>query len=117
MLIVWDSKTGNVERFINKLSVSNIRIHSELIVDEPFALVTYTTKFGEVPGTTLQFLKSNYMNLKGVASSGNKAWGNYYGMAASKIAEMYSVPIVLKFELSGTKSDVELFLMEAKKIV
>lgn len=114
---MWDSLTGNVERFINKLGMNNVKIHNGLVVNEPFILVTYTTKFGEVPESTLQFLKSNYMNIKGVASSGNKAWGNFYCMAASKIAEMYSVPVVLKFELSGTKTDVELFLMEAKKIV
>ncbi|AEO93352.1 flavodoxin [Bacillus phage G] len=116
MLIAYDSKTGNVQRFINKLDMNAIRIEEDLILSEPFILVTYTTNFGQVPKKTASFLKNNHTNLIGVASSGNKNWGDNFCKSAVKISDMYRIPIVLKFELSGTNNDVQKFKDEVAKI-
>ncbi len=51
--------------------------------------------------------------LKGVSASGNRNWGDMFSASADKISAKYEVPIVSKFELSGTNNDVEYF----KKIV
>ncbi|MFL1672654.1 class Ib ribonucleoside-diphosphate reductase assembly flavoprotein NrdI [Paenibacillus dendritiformis] len=115
MLILFDSKTGNVQRFVNKLGLDAIKIHSDLLVDESFILITYTTKKGEVPASTSIFLEKNHAFLKGVSSSGNKNWGLLFAVAADHIANQYHVPIISKFELSGTKKDVENFLLEVAK--
>ena len=44
--IIFDSKTGNVQRFVNKTDFQLIRKVGETDhVDTPFVLVTYTTNF------------------------------------------------------------------------
>lgn len=117
MLIVFDSKTGNVKRFVNKLELECVQITEGLTVDQPYVLITYTTGVGQVPQTTLKFLEENSRWLQGVASSGNMNWGARYGLAGDRVAEMYSVPLLMKFELSGTNKDVERFKQEVNQIV
>jgi protein involved in ribonucleotide reduction len=117
LLIAYDSKTGNVKRFVKKLNMHTVKIADNLLIEEPFILVTYTTGFGEVPETTARFLERNYKFLKGVAASGNKNWGNNYAKSAELISMQYNVPIISKFELSGTNQDVARFLREVEKVV
>jgi protein involved in ribonucleotide reduction len=116
MLVVFDSRTGNVQRFINKLPVRSVRVEEDLSVEEPFVLVTYTTGFGNVPEKVLRFLKQNGSNLRGVAASGNRNWGTHFARSADTISAMYGVPILCKFELSGTARDVDTFLKELSLI-
>lgn len=116
MLIAYDSKTGNVKRFINKLSLPAIQIDEQMKVDEPFVLVTYTTGFGEVPPRVRAFLERNYQHMLGVAASGNRNWGNKFGRSADLIAERYHVPIISKFEMAGTKNDALLFEREVSRV-
>jgi protein involved in ribonucleotide reduction len=117
MLIVYDSKTGNVKRFIQKLDMECVQITPDLEIDEPFILVTYTTGFGQAPQTTQQFLATNGNFMQAVATSGNMNWGTRYGLAADHIAKQYEVPILMKFELSGTIKDVMKFKQEVSQIV
>jgi protein involved in ribonucleotide reduction len=109
MLIAYDSKTGNVRRFIEKLKLPAVQIEDTMILDEPFVLVTYTTGFGQVPAKVMSFLKYNHPRLKGVSASGNRNWGEGFARSADRIAEMYGVPVLGKFELSGTQRDVDNF--------
>lgn len=107
MVIYYDTKTGNVKRFIEKLGVQAIPVDSTLLVNEPFLMITYTFGFGQIPQTTYDFLQRNAANLMGVASSGNRAWGAMFGNAATLISQIYSVPMVRKFELGGSQDDVQ----------
>ncbi|MGN1386443.1 MAG: class Ib ribonucleoside-diphosphate reductase assembly flavoprotein NrdI [Bacillus sp. (in: firmicutes)] len=116
MLVIYDSLTGNVQRFMNKIGARSVRLTEGMTVKEPYILVTYTVGFGEVPESTANFLKRNYSYLKGVASSGNRNWGANFGKAGELISNQFRVPLLLKFELSGTKRDVEIFEQEAAKI-
>lgn len=109
MLIAYDSKTGNVRRFVARLDMPAVQIAADLALDEPFVLVTYTTGFGEVPPQVAAFLARNGARLRGVAASGNRNWGANFAASADKIARTFGVPVVHKFELSGTWSDVERF--------
>ena len=111
MLIIYDTFSGNTERFVQKLNVKNtiVRLSPLLLVEEEFVLVTYTFLFGEVPTATKLFLENNHKFLKGVASSGNKNWGNNFAKAANIISDNYNVPIIHKFELSGTDNDIKEF--------
>ncbi|NQD51853.1 class Ib ribonucleoside-diphosphate reductase assembly flavoprotein NrdI, partial [Bacillus altitudinis] len=107
--IVFDSKTGNVQRFLDKTPFTDKRkLTGEEFLDTPFILVTFTTGFGQVPGTTQSFLEKNAHLLLGVAVSGNKVWGDNFAKSADTISKQYQVPILHTFELSGTKRDVEL---------
>lgn len=116
MLIAYDSRTGNVGRFVAKLPVRSVRIREDLTMDEPFVLVTYTTGFGNVPEKVLHFLKRNGNRLIGVAASGNRNWGANFARSADLISGMYEVPVLGKFELSGTARDVEAFMKEMSAV-
>lgn len=107
--VLFDSKTGNVKRFMDKTPFPSEQINDQMIVDFPFILVTYTTGFGNVPVTTERFLEKNAHLMQAVAASGNKAWGDNFAKSAHIIAAQYSVPIISVFEMSGVKSDVDLF--------
>jgi protein involved in ribonucleotide reduction len=110
MLVVYDSKTGNVRRFVGKLHLPAVQIREEMTVDEPFVLITYTTGFGQVPEKVEAFLRRNHRHLIGVSASGNRNWGPGFARSADRISERYGVPVLSKFELSGTGSDVERFM-------
>lgn len=118
--IYYDSKTGNVERFVNRLKQHrdwNIQKIDQ--VSEPMEaghLITYTTGFGEIPASTLHFLEAHSSCIKSVSSSGNRNWGPNYAMAASKISAQFDLPVLMQFELSGTGEDIQKFIdnIEAK---
>ena|SRR5690606_2972939 len=112
--IYYDSKTGNVARFIQKVAELTgwtvQKIQPDLKVQHEGHLVTFTTRFGEVPETTKSFLQSASGYLLSVSSSGNRNWGRNFAMAGEKIATEYGIPLALKFELSGTGDDVNEFI-------
>ena len=116
MVIMYDSLTGNTARFIHKLPFESIKITDDMIVDQEFVLVTFTTGLGSVPETTLTFLKRNNQYLRGISSGGNKNFGTNFAVAADDISKMYNVPIISKFELAGTPTDVDIFLKGLNKI-
>lgn len=117
MLIVYDSLTGNVKRFMNKLrGYETKKITPNLIVNEAYILVTYTIGFGETPELTQDFLEWNHKHLIGVATSGNRIWGNNFTKSAITISKQYDVPIIHRFELSGTDKDVKIFTQEVDRI-
>lgn len=116
MLVVYESLTKNVERFVNKLPYNCCHI-SQYDGSSPFVLVTYTINFGEIPKTVKSFMDNHFKNCLGVSSSGNKNWGSYYGLAGNKISTIYNVPLISKFELQGTEKDVKIFIERVEDIV
>jgi len=117
MFVYYDSKTGNVQRFIDKIKKerpewSFVKISSDMEISENGHLVTFTTNFGEIPDTTEKFLENenNRKYIKSVSSSGNMNWGTLFGKAADNIEEKYGIPVLMKFELSGTHVQVEYFI-------
>ncbi|MCY9737532.1 class Ib ribonucleoside-diphosphate reductase assembly flavoprotein NrdI [Paenibacillus alvei] len=111
MLIVYSSKTGNVQRFVNKLDLPCVKIEDDLVVSELFILLTYTTGFGEVPQEVMDFMsRGEHMKLiVAVSASGNRNWGQAYCKAGDTLAAMCKIPILSKFELSGTPRDIRIF--------
>ncbi|MFF2886858.1 class Ib ribonucleoside-diphosphate reductase assembly flavoprotein NrdI [Paenibacillus sp. NPDC057967] len=116
MLVVYDSKTGNVKRFIKKLNMRAVPIDEQNQVDEPFVLVTYTTGFGQVPEKVNSFLEMNHNMLRGVSASGNRNWGPGFAKSADTISQKYHVPVISKFELSGTSQDTLHFVERVQAI-
>ena len=117
MFVYYDSKTGNVQRFIDKIKKerpewSFVKISGDMEISENGHLVTFTTNFGEIPDTTEKFLENenNRKCIKSISSSGNMNWGTLFGKAADKIEETYGIPGLMKFELSGTHVQVEYFI-------
>jgi len=116
MLIAYLSRTGNVRRFVNKLNMRAVSIEAAQSLDEPFVFVTYTTGFGQVPEQACDFLSRHSQLLRGVAASGNRNWGTRFALSADIISQLYKVPVISKFELSGTSRDVELFKQGVESI-
>lgn len=116
MLIVYASKTGNVKRFVGKTGLETVQISDELLVNEKYVLITYTTGFGAVPEEVSAFLKKNSKSLVGVVASGNRNWGDMFGASADKISKQYGIPVLMKFEMSGTNNDVELFKTKVREV-
>ncbi|WP_369888189.1 class Ib ribonucleoside-diphosphate reductase assembly flavoprotein NrdI [Bacillus halotolerans] len=120
MIITYESKTGNVRRFVkalqHKLDIEAIEITDDTIINQEFIHITYTIGFGEVPERTLSFIKKNKNKIRGVVVSGNKVWGDNYGLAGDKLSAKFHIPLLLKFELSGTKQDLEKIIQEVKLI-
>jgi protein involved in ribonucleotide reduction len=117
MLLVYASRTGNVRRFMSKVELPSIVLTNDLTVNEPYILITYTDKFGEVPEHVKEFLgRTDKDLLQGVAASGNRNWGDRFAKSADVISRNYHVPIILKFEIAGTKKDVEYFKKRVEEL-
>ena len=117
MFVYYDSKTGNVQRFIDKIKKERpewefVKITYDMEISEKGHLVTFTTNFGEIPDTTEKFLENenNRKYIKSVSSSGNMNWGTLFGKAADNIEEKYGIPVLMKFELSGTSKEIRNYI-------
>ena len=77
---------------------------------EPGHLITYTTGFGDIPLSTLHFLREHKDMVKSISCSGNRNWGPNYGLAAAKISGQFNLPVLMRFELSGTMADIQQFI-------
>lgn len=127
MTIFYQSRTGNVESFVDRfldylaevdkelynclvftqLTGENVEHLNYKSLKKPFALITHTTNFGQVPDVTSSFLQHiDNKVLKVVASSGNRNWGKNYAIAADLIVENYAPHASsMKFELRGLSED------------
>ncbi|MDY7043720.1 class Ib ribonucleoside-diphosphate reductase assembly flavoprotein NrdI [Virgibacillus sp. M23] len=110
--IVFASRTGNVQRFISKLKealpeIEYVKATRNMTIDEPFYLITYTTGFGQIPKQVSDLLKSSSNNLLAVIGSGHTNWGDNYCKASRDISSQYDVPLLHKFVMSGTPTDVD----------
>lgn len=111
MLVVYASKTGNVRRFVQQIPLPRLEIITgEERVEEPCILITYTTGIGQVPAEVERFARGHLGRIQGVAASGNRNWGSLFAAAADRLAEQYGLPVLHKFELSGSPKDVEKIL-------
>ncbi len=109
MVVIYDSLTGQAKRFAEKLNMTTHDINTyDNLDEEDILLVTRTFNFGEIPKPTEAFLEKHRMRVKGVCVSGNRNWGKNYGAAGDKIAALYNIPLILKFEASGFDRDVDI---------
>lgn len=115
MIIFYDSLTGMVKNFSKRLGfeIKDVRDLDLNNIPDKMLLITRSWDFGKIPDSTLDFLDdltdfNKLDNLKGVVVSGNKNWGQNFGKAGDIIEKEYGVPLVLKFEGSGFKKDVDL---------
>lgn len=122
LLVYFSSISGNTARFVDKLGLRAVRIplHSsdaDLVVDEPFVLVTPTygggqgrgVESGAVPRQVIRFLNDerNRHLIRGVISAGNTNFGEHFCLAGEVISRKCRVPHLYRLELFGTPEDVE----------
>lgn len=118
MLVYYTSLSGNVRRFLARLpkDFEARDIKTNPVANEPFIFVTYTFGFGQVPAQAAKWLNENGRHMIGVASSGNRNWGDNFAKAGDLIARKYDVPLLLKFELSGTAQNSAEFIRKAAEL-
>lgn len=117
MKLVYMSRTGNVQSFVDKTGIQDtFEIENgDEVVDEDFVLVTFTDGYGDLPGEVETFLSNNADHIVAVAASGDLSYDEAYCLAADVVADTYGVPIIGKFEFDGTDEDVAKFLNEFSK--
>lgn len=110
MKIVYMSLTGNVKNFVGKLDTQDPLeiISGDEEISEDFVLVSFSPDAGEIPYEIEDFLDVNRQFCKGVAVSGDRAYGDDYTLVAETIADQYEIPIVHRFEFDGTAEDVRI---------
>ena len=117
LIVYFSSTSGNTERFVGAVGIRSIRIPLSMKVDtpvinEPYVLIspTYANDDGSnaVPKQVIRFLneEQNRKTLKGVIGSGNRNFGENFALAGQVISKKCNVPLLYRFELSGTTDDI-----------
>lgn len=108
MKIVYDSLTGQCERFALKVSEDAESILDYDGDDSELFLITRSWDFGKVTDETFEFLDTYAPKVVGLAVGGNRNWGTNFGAAGDKINAQFGIELVLKFEGSGFSNDVSI---------
>ena len=117
-LVFYSSASGNTARFVARLDLPALRIPIRPAdpmpaVDAPFVLICPTYADGQgrgaVPKQVIHFLNDPRRRalLRGVIGAGNRNFGATYALAARVIAEKCTVPVLWRFELAGTDTDIQ----------
>ena len=118
LIVYFSSISLNTLRFVRKLGIRAERIpvspKDEMApITEPYVLIspTYADDDGSkaVPKQVIRFLNNseNRELMIGVIGSGNRNFGELFAHAAHVIAKKCNVPLLYKFELAGTPTDVK----------
>lgn len=123
LIVFFSGKTGNTKKFIERIGDRHQSVSIKHRVEEPFILFTSTYADAQgrrpVPTPVITFLNNeeNRKNLLGVVCGGNKNFGEYYGIAADVISQKCKVPIIMKFELTGTDEEVNLYKQKVQELL
>ncbi|MBL4916826.1 class Ib ribonucleoside-diphosphate reductase assembly flavoprotein NrdI [Szabonella alba] len=116
-LVYFSSASGNTARMVARLGVPALRI--PIRPDEempcpvqPYVLICPTFADGEgrgaVPKPVIRFLNDPARRalLRGVIAGGNRNFGATFAMAGDVIARKCTVPLLFRFELAGSETDI-----------
>jgi protein involved in ribonucleotide reduction len=118
-LVYFSSASENTRRFVERLERPATRIplrprlEGRIRVSRPYVLVVPTYGGGEragaVPKQVGAFLNdpANRGLLRGVIAAGNTNFGEHYCLAGPIIAAKCRVPELYRFELLGTRRDID----------
>lgn len=117
LIVYYSSPSLNTHRFVEKLGLRAVRIPTSMkedtpLINEPYVLIcpTYADDDGSkaVPKQVIRFLNDphNRSLLQGVIGSGNRNFGHMFAHGGQVVARKCNVPLLYKFELSGTPDDV-----------
>ncbi|WP_058234512.1 class Ib ribonucleoside-diphosphate reductase assembly flavoprotein NrdI [Devriesea agamarum] len=117
-IVYFSSVSGNTHRFVEKLGLPAHRIplyprDEPLRIDEEYVLIVPTygggNDRGAVPKQVIRFLNDEHNRslIRGVISGGNTNFGTAYCIAGDIISAKCKVPHLYKFELLGSRQDVE----------
>ena len=116
-LVYFSSRSGNTARFVEKLGLPATRLpigakDTLPRITQPFVLICPTYADGEGRGAVakpvIRFLNDPATRnlLRGVIAAGNRNFGDTFAMAGQVIAAKCNVPVLYRFELAGTDTDI-----------
>ena len=117
-MVYFSSVSENTKRFVEKVDPQAIRIPLKTEEAEAFThnrdsvLVVPTYGGGNdnstVPKQVIKFLNNpeNRKHIKAVIAGGNTNFGAHFCKAGDLVAEKLGVPVLYKFEITGTPEDV-----------
>lgn len=116
-LVYFSSVSGNTARFVARLGLPAARIPVRAAEPvpaptEPFVLICPTFADGQgrgaVPSPVIRFLNDPARRalLRGVIAAGNRNFGATYALAGRVISDKCGVPVLYRFELAGTETDI-----------
>lgn len=117
-LVYYSSASGNTARFMARLGLpaARIPIRAEDPMPHPggdYVLIcpTYADGAGRgaVARQVIQFLNDpgRRAGLRGVIATGNRNFGATYACAGEVISAKCHVPVLYRFELAGTETDID----------
>lgn len=116
-LVYYSSVSGNTMRFVARLGLAALRIPirpADPMPDPaaPYVLIcpTYADGYGRgaVAKQVIRFLNDagRRAGLRGVIGSGNRNFGATFACAGDVIAAKCDIPVLYRFELAGTETDI-----------
>lgn len=117
-VVYFSSVSENTKRFVDKLGVKTVRIPlrteeaAEFVHDQDSVLVVPTygggNEGGTVPKQVIKFLNNpeNRKHIKAVIAGGNTNFGEHFCRAGDVVAQKLGVPVLYRFEITGTPEDV-----------
>ena len=117
-VVYFSSVSENTKRFVDKLEAQSVRIPirteeaAEFVHDLDSVLVVPTYGGGNdnstVPKQVIKFLNNpdNRKHIKAVIAGGNTNFGSHFGKAGDIVADKLGVPVLYRFEITGTPEDV-----------
>jgi protein involved in ribonucleotide reduction len=119
VIVYFSSVSGFTHKFVESLGEPAVRLPlnskdaGEFRVSEEFVLILPTygaSGSGFVPKQVIKFLnqEENRTLLRGVIGSGNRNFHEDFARAADVISAKLSVPVLYRFELSGTQEDINI---------
>lgn len=116
-LVYFSSGSGNTARFVDRLRLAATRLPLSAsaappVMTVPFVLICPTYADGAGRGAVakpiIHFLNiaTNRTLLRGVIGSGNRNFGETFAMAGEVVAAKCNVPLLYRFELAGTDTDI-----------
>ena len=117
-VVYFSSVSENTKRFVDKLEAQSVRIPirteeaAEFVHDRDSVLVVPTSGGGNdnstVPKQVIKFLNNpdNRKHIKAVIAGGNTNFGSHFGKAGDIVADKLGVPVLYRFEITGTPEDV-----------
>lgn len=116
-LVWYSSASGNTARFVARLGRDALRIPiapAEPMPEPaaPYVLICPTYADGQGRGAVakqvIRFLNDPARRalLRGVIAGGNRNFGAHFACAGDVIAAKCNVPVLYRFELAGTETDI-----------
>lgn len=122
MIVYFSSTSGYTDAFVHKLGQPALRIPlmtkdvEDFVIEDDCVLIcpTYASMRpdgevrGYVPRQVVRFLgnEANRSKVKGVIGTGNLNFGEDFARSGDSIAQKLEIPMLYRFELSGTDDDV-----------